>query len=235
MEAPEVSDRLEALKRQERSVQRYEGIVRVRGRDPEGSFDARLVVIFARPEDLRVELLGAFGATRWSAVAGREGIRVYFPGRREYVEEDDVTAVVGALLGLRMTASEVMAALAGVGVPLGEDVRATGYHRGDFPFLDLAGDVLTRLELDGSGQVVRAEGRGYRVSYPTDWKARGRTLPDALLLENDEIRVTLRAEEVDVNVRLDPEAFRLDVPADASRLRPAEIDGEAVFVVERKR
>jgi hypothetical protein len=37
-----------------------------------------------------------------------------------------------------------------------------------------------------------------------------------------------------VNVQLDPETFLLEIPADAERLRPAEIDGESVFVVGRE-
>ncbi|MGH9389083.1 MAG: hypothetical protein ACRD1Z_05655, partial [Vicinamibacteria bacterium] len=74
MEAAEVSSLLDELKRQSESVRRYQGLVRVRGRGPDGGFDARLAVFFERPDRLRVELLGPFGGTRWSAVASREEI-----------------------------------------------------------------------------------------------------------------------------------------------------------------
>jgi len=72
MEAAEVSSLLDELGRQAESVRRYQGLVGVRGRGPDGGFDARLAVFFERPDRLRVELLGAFGGTRWSAVASRE-------------------------------------------------------------------------------------------------------------------------------------------------------------------
>jgi hypothetical protein len=231
MEETEVDAALSALDRQLGSVRRYQGIVRVRGRGPDGGFDARLVVIFERPDALRVELLGAFAGTRWSAVAGAERIRAYFPSRRQYLEEEDVQDVVGRLLGLRLNPAEVMSVLAGVGAPLGPATRAAGERRGSLAILSLEGSETARIELDSDGQVVRAAGPAYRVSYPTRWKRRGRHFPDELVLENDSIRVVLTTEDVDVNVALDPEAFVLEIPEDAQRLRPAEVDGEAVFVI----
>jgi hypothetical protein len=233
MEEPAVRAALEALRRQENGVVRYQGIVRVRGRGPDGGFDARLVVISERPDALRIELLGAFAGTRWSAVLGANRIEAYFPSRRQYLEEEDVADVVGRLLGLRLTSAEVMSVLAGVGVPLGSVTSARGEERGSLSILTFDGGDVGRVELDRAGQVVRAVGSAYRVSYPTSWKSRGRTFPDELVLENDSIRVVLETEDVDVNVALDPKAFVLDVPSDAERLRPAEVDGEAVFVIAR--
>jgi hypothetical protein len=229
--ASEVEAILDGLGEVERSVSRYQGLVRVRGRGPDGGFDAKLVVIFRRPSELRVELVGAFGSTRWVAVAGASGITAYFPGRREYLKEEDTPEVVGRLLGLRLAPEEVMAVLSGVGLPLASLPGAVGERRGAGSFLDLAGN---HLEVAGDGQVDRARRSGYRVSYPTRWKSRGRQVPDQIELSNDTIRATLTAEDVDVNAPLDPEAFLLEVPTGAVRLRPAEIEGEAVFVVEKK-
>ena len=53
-------------------------------------------------------------------------------------------------------------------------------------------------------------------------------------IENESLRARLETKEVDVNVPLDPETFLLEIPADAARLRPADIDGESVFVVGRE-
>ena len=58
--------------------------------------------------------------------------------------------------------------------------------------------------------------------------------PDELTIENERVRARLETKEVDVNVELDPETFLLEIPADAVRLRPAEIDSESVFVVGRE-
>jgi hypothetical protein len=229
----EVEALLAGLSRGEQSVSRYQGFVRVRGRGPEGGFDAKLVVIFERPSELRVELLGAFGGTRWVAVAGPSGITAYFPGRREYLKEDDTADVVGRLLGLRLASDEVMAVLSGVGLPLEPIPPARGERRGRGSVLDI-GDPGKRLEIDEDGQVNLAHGAGYRVSYPTRWRSRGRQVPDRIELSNDTIRATLTAEDVDVNAPVDPGAFVLEVPSGAVRLRPSEVDGEAVFVVEKK-
>jgi len=234
MEAAEVSSLLDELRRQAESVRRYQGLVRVRGRARGGGFDARLAVFFERPDRLRVELLGAFGATRWSAVAGREEITAYFPGRRHYLREPDVADVVARLLGLRLRTEDMMAALSGVGVSLDTSTPALGYRRGATRLLEFETPPKRILELNADGQVVSAQSESYRVSYPGSWKRRGRPFPDELTIENESVRARLETNEVDVNVELDPETFHLEIPADAERLRPAEIDGEAVFVLGRE-
>ena len=228
LSATEADELLFALELQAEGIRRYSGLVRVRGRGPEGSFDARLVVLFERPDSLRVELLGAFGGTRWSAVTADSGITAYFPGDRHYVREADVADVVSRLLGLPLDHRDIMALLSGVGLETTPGAAVTGTRRGAATTLELAnGD---RLVLDASGEVRRAETRRYRASYDTPWKERGRQFPSELSIENETLRVTIRAEDVDVNVALDPEAFVLEIPPGARRLRPAEIEGEAVFV-----
>jgi hypothetical protein len=234
MEAAEVASLLDELHRQSESVRRYQGLVGVRGRGPDGGFDARLAVFFERPDRLRVELLGAFGGTRWSAVASREEITAYFPGRRHYLREPDVADVVARLLGLRLRSEDMMAALSGVGVSIDDSTPVLGYRRGARRFLEIETPAKRILELDGEGQVVSAQTESYRVAYPGSWKSRGRPFPDELTIENDSVRARLETKEVDVNVQLDPETFLLEIPNDAVRLRPAEIEGESVFVVGRE-
>jgi len=234
MEPAEVSSLLDELRRQAESVRRYQGLVGVRGRGPDGGFDARLAVFFERPDRLRVELLGAFGGTHWSAVASREEITAYFPSRRHYLREPDVADVVGRLLGLRLRSEDMMAALSGVGVLIDSSTPVLGYRRGVRRFLEIEKPSKRILELDGDGQVVSAQAESYRVSYPGSWKSRGRPFPDELTIENESVRARLETREVDVNVQLDPETFLLEIPADAERLRPADVDSESVFVVGRE-
>ncbi len=226
----EIESLLRQLDRESEAIRRYQGFVRIRGKGPDGSFDGRLVVIFERPDDLRIELLGPFGSTRWSAVASEKGIRVLFPGSKEYVEEPDTADIVGRLLGIPLDAEEVMALLSGVGTPPDVEVRA-GYRQGPTTIGVLAEGE--RIELAEDGQVSSVQARTYRVSYPTSWKKRRRQIPDRLLLSTESIRVTLTAEDVDVNASLDPEAFELEIPDGAARLRPADVAGEAVFVVTK--
>jgi hypothetical protein len=229
----EIAGVLSELEAQEDGIRRAQGIVGARGRGPEGGFDARLVMIFERPNRLRVELMGAFGGTRWSAVASGGKILVYFPGEKQYLEEPDASDVVARLLGLRLDPSEVMAILAGVGVPLVQGTAASGERRGASSILTIEGSG-ERLELSADGQVVRAFAASYRVSYPTTWKSHGRQIPDEVVIENDEIKTTLTTGDLDVNVALDPEAFAIGIPVDAVRLRPAEVEGRSVFVVQPK-
>jgi outer membrane lipoprotein-sorting protein len=228
LDASESEAVLAELAREAMAIRRYRALVRIRGKGPEGGFDGKLVVLFERPEKLRVELLGPFGSTRWSAVSDEEGITAYFPGRRQYVREHDVEDIVGRLLGIRLSPAEVMALLSGVGLPLSGTTVAEGERQGEMVRLRLQeGGELT---MDASGQVTGASSPRYRVSYPTEWKRRRRQVPDRLRIESPSLEASLWAEDVEVNVSIEPEAFVLELPADAVRLRPAEIDGEAVFV-----
>jgi hypothetical protein len=233
MEASAVESVVATLRAEQDSVRRYQGFVRIRGRTSEGSFDARLVVIFERPEKLRVELLGAFGRTRWTAVTGAEDILVVFSRGDEFVRESDVRGVVGRLLGIPLEPREVMAILTGGGVDFGMEHNATGVVRGGLSELSFVSGA--EVEVGAGGQVVRVQTRAYEVSYPTPWRRQRRQIPDRISIKGDRLIATLIAEEIDVNVELDPEAFLLAEPENGTRLRPAEIDGEAVFVLERER
>lgn len=224
--AEEAERILKQVEFEARRVVRYQALLKVSGEGPEGRFNATQVIVFERPDRIRVELLGAFGSTRWVAVASEDEILVWFPGRREFVRETDVDGVVGALLGVELTSAEVIAALSGAGMPLVE-LRPVGAVRED---------GVTRIELDEimvemeGSQVKSVRKADYRVSYPTNWKATGRPAPDRLEIANEKLTAVLRVVDLDVNVRLHPEAFLVEVPDDASQLELAQIGGEAFFV-----
>jgi len=217
---------LDGLRRDEQSVSRYQAVLKIRGKGPEGRFTATQVLIFERPDRVRVELLGAFGSTRWIALAADGEILVWFPSRREFLRDTRVEEVVGALLGMPMSPEEVMAALAGVGLPF----------RDSRPSKAVREDGASRIELDGAQieldevQVRWASGDGYRVVYPTRWKARGKQVPDRLEIQSRELQASIDVEDLDVNVLLHPKAFVLELPQDAQRLELHQIEGEAVFV-----
>jgi hypothetical protein len=223
----EEADRiLHDLERHEKSVARYQAILKIRGKGPEGRFSATQVLIFERPDSIRVELLGAFGSTRWMAAASGGEILVWFPSRREFLRDKRVEEVVGALLGVALSPREVMAALAGVGLP----------QEGARPSRAVRENGASRIELEGAQielddmQVRRATGDGYRVSYPTDWKARRRHVPDRVDIQTNELQASIDIEDLDVNVSLHPKAFVVELPQDARRLELHQIGGEAVFV-----
>ncbi len=209
---------------------RYQAILKVRGQGPEGRFSATQVLVFERPDRMRVELLGAFGSTRWITVATGEEILVYIPSRRQFLKDTDVARVVGALLGVALSTQEIMAMLSGNGLPLKSRRAQRAFRRGE----------STRIEIDGGsleieeGQVRVATGSNYRVSYPTRWKDSGRQVPDLINLETGELQASLKIEDLDVNIPLKPEVFRVVLPDDAERLELHQIGGEAVFVKTEK-
>ena len=160
-------------------------------------------------------------------------ITVLFPRSREYLQESAVEDVVSALLGIRLRPEEVMAILAGSGLPLGEANPARAERVGERVRVVLSGELPDgpdeRVDIE-RGQVREAVGSRYRVVYPTDWKQMGRTAPERIELASDQIEISLTVEDLDINVRLDPEAFTISIPEGAARLGVAEIGGEAVFV-----
>ncbi len=219
---------LNRLRRHEETVRRYQAVIGIRGKGPDGRFSATLVIIFERPDRMRVELLGAFGSTRWVAVAGQGEIVVWFPGRRECLRDTRVEKVVGALLGLALGPSEVMAALSGTGVPLGplRDRPDRAIRRDRTIQIELEG---ARIELEGD-QVISAQQTHYGVSYPTKWMESGKQVPPRVELRAENLQASLNMEDLDVNVPLHPKAFIIDLPDDADPLTLEEIGGEAVFV-----
>lgn len=229
---PQAQELVERLRSEAASVARYQGIVRIYGRGPEGSFDAKLVVIFRRPDAFRVELLGPLGRTQWEAVSDGRSITVWFPRRHQFVEEDEVEEVVGRLLGIRMTSAEVMDMLSGNGLDLSGDTVSSGYQEGPLTHLLLSDSRW--IELSEKGQVARAACARYRVSYPNPWKQRQRHFPRRLEIVNERLKATLTTDGVDVNLPLHEEAFVLDVPSDAERLRLGQVGEEAIFVPAKK-
>lgn len=219
------------LEKAQQSTARYQAILNVRGEGPEGRFRATEIVVFERPDRIRFELLATFGSSRWIAVTEEGQITVLFPRSREYLRESASEDVVSALLGVRLSPDDVMAILAGSGLPLSGAEPARAERIGERVHI-----VLSSQDSDGAsleveqGQVREAEGPHYRVRYPTDWKENGRTAPEQIEIASDRIEATLTVEELDINIQLDPEAFTIDLPEGATRLGVAQIEGEAVFV-----
>jgi len=222
-EAEQILDRLAS---EGSAVARYQAVVRIRGKGPEGRFSATQLLIFNRPDGVRVELLGAFGSTRWVAVTAHGEIMVWFPSRREYLRETRVEDVVGVLLGLKLSPTEVMAVLAGTGLPLEEYRPIRASRRGALTRIELDGGMI---ELEGS-QVRAAANAEYRISYPTSWKDDGKHVPYLMEIGSEQLQATLRVESPDVNIQLHPEAFVVDLPDDANRLELHQVGDEAVFV-----
>jgi len=231
--AEEAARLLDVLESDQQAIARYQAVLKVRGEGPEGRFSVTELVAFERPDRVRVELLATFGASRWIAVTDRGEITVLFPRSREYLQESAVEDVVSALFGIRLRPEEVMSVLAGSGLPLGDAEPARAERIGERVRIvvgsDGPGARVESVDVEG-GQVREAVGSRYRVSYPTDWKARGRTAPDQIEIESDRIQASLTVEALDVNVKLEPEAFIISLPEGAARLGVAEIGGEAVFV-----
>jgi hypothetical protein len=175
---------------------------------------------------MRVELVGAFGSTRWIAVTDGGEIVVWFPSRREFLREARVEKVVGVLLGLELSPAEVMAVLAGTGLPLGDSTPVSGHRVGARTRIELD---EAWIELEGS-QVRSAENADYQVTYPTSWKSDGRHVPYRVELESEMLQATVSVEDPDINVELHPEAFVVELPDDASRLELYQVGDEAIFV-----
>jgi hypothetical protein len=217
---------LHRLHDEEETIKRYQAVLKIRGKGPEGRFSATQILIFERPDRVRVELLGAFGSTRWIAVISGGEVLVFFPSRREYLRESRIEQVVEALLGVALGPEEVISALAGVGLPLGGSCAVRAVREDGATRIELGEGAI---ELD-EAQIRWAEGDDYRVVYPTRWKSRGRPVPDRVDIQSSELQASIKVEDLGVNVPFHSKAFILDVPGDAQRLELQEIGGEAVFV-----
>lgn len=90
----------------------YSARLRVTVKGPDLRARARVLVGFQRPDSLRVEVPGPVGA-RLVAVTREATLTAVFPGERALYEDSASAAALEALLGVRLTPSEVMDLLVG--------------------------------------------------------------------------------------------------------------------------
>lgn len=183
--------------------------IRLSGKAGAARVRARLLAGFAEPASVRLEALAPFGGPALVLASDGATTTVLFPREKQVLREAPVAAVLDALTGLDLDAAGLRRMIFGCLTPPAGRGRAygTGWQAVE------EGD--TRLFLRG-GALVAADYRGWQIDYALPQGGIARQVRVRRVTTAGAIDLTAALGDVATNVELDPRAFAVDVPADAT-------------------
>lgn len=183
--------------------------VRLSGKAGAARIRARLLAGFAEPASVRLEALAPFGGPALVLASDGTTTTVLFPREKQVLREAPVAAVLDALTGLALDATDLRRMLFGCLAP------AAGHGRAYGNGWQVVAEGDTRLFLRG-GALVAAEYRGWQIDYTLPQSGIARQVRVRRVTTAGAIDLTAALGDVATNVELDPRAFAVDVPADAT-------------------
>lgn len=185
--------------------------IRLSGRTGAARVRARLLAGFAEPSSVRLEALAPFGGPALVLASDGAVTTVLFPREKQVVRDAPVAAVLDAITGLALDAADLRRMIFGCLAP--PTPRGRAYGDG----WQTVEEADTRLFLR-RGVLVAADYRGWQLDY---------ALPQGGIARQVRVRRTTAAGAIDLvaalgdvatNVDLDPRAFTVEVPADATAI-----------------
>ena len=188
------------------------------GRAHDQKLRGRIDAGFAAPGQIRLEGLPpiAFGRPVFILVGrGREATLV-LPRDRRVLTNSTPDAIIQALAGVALSPDEMRAVVSGCGFGFGEP---SGGRRYGADWMALEGNGVTSWLRNVNGvwrltavvrQPLEIRYEEFASSLPS--RIRIRTTPGGAATPAD---ITLSVSDVDMNVPLEPEVFRVEVPDDA--------------------
>lgn len=210
-----------------RGVRTFAGVLNLSGRVSGTRIRARIDAGFASPGRIRLEGLPpalAFGRPMFVLVGEPDGAMLVLPRDKRVLTGEPTERIIEALAGVALTAEELRAAVSGCGFGTVEPEAGRAYENG-WIAVDSPGTTTWLRNADGAWQplaVVRGpvdiRYEEFSGIYPS--RIRIRTAPVESGADAD---LTFRVSDVDVNIELGPEVFRVDIPADATPLTIDEL------------
>lgn len=176
----------------------------------------RIQAGFEAPGRIRLEGVAPFGQPIFILAADAARATLLLPRDERVVTAASASEILEALAGVRLEPDALRAALAGC-VTGGTLTGAT--EHGDvarFAFAD--GGVVFARRMAGGWRIVAGVARPFLIEYPDrqsagHWPARVRISRD--LPGGESVDLTIGLSQIETNITLPPEAFRVDVPASA--------------------
>lgn len=207
--------------------------IAVAGRAGGSRLRGRLLAAFERPGRVRLEAVAPFGAPIF-ILAGRDGRgTLLLPRDRRYVGDADVGDLLEALTGVRRSADDLVALLAGCAVSDARPAPGSRNRSGWFS-IPVDSDVTVFLRRESGAWRLRAAshagaaGTSWLVEYQdfaSGFPATVRLREGGATGQGDATSadLTLRISQRDVNVAVEPAAFSVASPAGAAPMTLDEL------------
>jgi outer membrane lipoprotein-sorting protein len=180
---------------------------------------------FAAPSRARLEGRGPFGRPFFILVASTAAdATLFLPRDNRVLRGAPPAAILEALAGVALGPDELRAVVAGCGLDAGEPSGGRSYEN-VWVAVDLWSSTIYLRQLTRRWQLVAATRGPVTVEY-ADFRSgrpstiRLRTSPSAAAPATN---LAVRLSDVDINVPLDQDVFRVDVPPDAAPLTLDEL------------
>jgi hypothetical protein len=177
----------------------------------------------------RIEAVAPFGAPLFIFVASGPDGTLFFPRDDRVVEHGRPAELLEAVAGVPLASADLLRTMTGCAVPepLG-NAQALGDN-----WRSSAGDGGAKIYLHRDTPsapwhlvTVFNPGQGLRWSWRADYDAFQNGLPTVIRFvsaDRDRFNIQLTLSQIETNVPLGPETFRVDVPRDAERISIDEL------------
>ncbi|MEZ5421291.1 MAG: lipoprotein insertase outer membrane protein LolB [Vicinamibacterales bacterium] len=182
--------------------------IRLAGRAGPQRIRARLLAGFAAPASVRLEALAPFGAPAMVLASDGATTTLLFPRERQVLHDAPVAAVLEALTGLALDASELRLMLFGCLAP--EPGRGERYGTRWQAVADADSRIFLR-----DGVPVAADYRGWQIDYRGFVAGVPRVIRVRRAVAAGAIDLTAQLGELAINTDLDARAFVVTAPGDA--------------------
>jgi hypothetical protein len=209
-----------------RGVRTIRATLSLSGRAGQTRLRGRVDAGLAAPGDVRLEGRAPFGRPVFVLVARNDGgATLVLPRDNRVLRNAPPAAIVEALAGVALDPDEMRQVIAGCG--LRDNNLSDGRSYGNNLLAIAAGGTTHFLRRAGDRWRLAASTRGpLTVEYQDFLAGRPRTIKmqtASASAAGTQADLTLKLTDVDINVTLDDDVFRVDVPADAVPLTLDEL------------
>lgn len=205
-----------------RGVRTLRAVLNLRGRVGDERLSGNVHAGFVQPASMRLEGTPPFGQPVFILAAEGATGTLLLPRESRVLRGEPAESILEALIGVNLASADLQAILTGCVVP---DPVATGghTHANGWASIDLQGGATLYLRRTSRWEVRAARRDGWQIEYTTSPSLYPASV--RLVGTSQKIQVDLSAgvSDLEANVDLDPKAFPVNVPKDATPLSLEEL------------
>jgi outer membrane lipoprotein-sorting protein len=197
------------------SVTTLSAVMSLSGRAGKQKVRGRIDAGLDAPDRIVLEAVAPFGKPFFLLAASGSDSLLVLPRDGRYLRGAPPAAIVEAITGVSLDPAELRMVLSGCGIPSGPAVAGQSFD-GGWASIDTGQTTTWLRQIDGRWRVAAATRGPISIHYADFTSSRPATVRIRVTLPNaDGADLTLRLTDVDVNVALPADVFKLDVPRDA--------------------